>query len=102
MAGRLRCRRRGADYWLRNEKSEQAPEYKRKKSTLITGLVLAVLPEENVKSRFAFLSGLGAFDSRQVFCASEKELKLFVNASEGTSLGPAKDKNKLCAISRSN
>ena len=41
-------------------------------------------------SRFAFLSGLGASDSRQEFCASEKELNLFVNASERTSLGPAR------------
>ena len=73
----------------------------KKKSTLITGLVLAALPEENVKSRFVFLAGLGTFDSRQVFCASEKELKLFVNPSERTSLGPAKDKEKICAISSS-
>ena len=73
----------------------------KKKSTSITGLVLAALPEENVKSRFAFLSGLGAFDSRQVFCASERELKLFVNASERISPGPAKDKDKICAISSS-
>ena len=74
-----------------------------KNSTLITGLFLAALPEENVKSRFAFLSGLGAFDSRQEFCASEKELNLFVNASsERTSLGPAKDMDKICVISSSN
>ena len=53
---------------------------------------MAALPEENVKSRFAFLAGLGTFDSRQVFCASEKELKLFVNPSERTSLRPAKDR----------
>ena len=66
----------------------------KKKSTLIPGLILAALPEENVKSRFAFLSGLGAFDSLQVFCASGEELKLFVNASETTSLGPAKDKDR--------
>ena len=67
----------------------------------MTGLILAALPEENVMSRFAFLSGLGAFDSRQEFCASEKELNLFVNASERTSLGPAKDTDKICAISGS-
>ena len=73
----------------------------KKKSTLITGLVLAALPEENVKSRFAFLSGLGAFDSRQEFCGSEKELNLFVNASERASLGPAKNTDKICAISGS-
>ena len=74
----------------------------KKESTLITGLVLAALPEENVKSRFAFLSGLRAFDSRQVFCATEKGLKLFVTASERTSPGPAMDKDKICAISSSN
>ena len=73
----------------------------KKKSTLITGLVLAALPEENVMSRFAFLSGLGAFDSRQVFCASERELKLFVNTSERISPGATKDKDKICAISSS-
>ena len=73
----------------------------KKKSTLITGLVLAALPEENVKSRFAFLSGLGAFDS-QVFCASEKGLKLFVTASERTFPGSAMDKDKICAISSRN
>ena len=71
----------------------------KKKSTLITGLVLAALPEENVKSRFAFLSGLRAFDSRQLFCASERELKLFVNASERISPGAAEDKDIICAIS---
>ena len=60
---------------------------------------MAVLPEDNVKSRFAFLSGLGAFDSRQVFCASEKGLKLFVTASERTSPEPAMDKDKICEIS---
>ena len=51
----------------------------KKKTTLITGLLLAELPEENVKSRPAFLSSLGA----------EKELKLFDTVS-----APAKDKDK--------